>query len=169
MKAARVQNAIHDAFRAFENGNLRSWCLPLVETLESGRTGNALEWLADMLTEVVTAERDTPAGGVRWRWIAELRSVLQSGSDAAELQQRSRTIWFHGSERDETQTAIAKAYEAAAAYKDGNTAEYQRCIAGTMSHVILADVESTMDKRVQLVIKLFQTRSEEMTMEVSDE
>lgn len=154
--------AIQDALLALDRQDSMSWCVPLVDVLESHCAGSSVGWCAGVLRETSTGSHDASEIDVRCCWITELQSLVRSGADAIDVERRSRAIWYHGHERDHVQTAIAKAYEAVAAYLNGDVAHYRRGIALTISHVALAGVESSTDKSVQRAIELFRRLCERL-------
>jgi hypothetical protein len=155
---SRCSRAIREAVLAFERHDPGSWCRPLVDALESLGAGRSIDWCVDVLKQ--TCGRDAPVEDRGT--LEELRPLVDRNSSGSVIHQKSREIWYRTDARSDFQTATSKAYEAVAAYLNGDVERYKRGIAFIISEIALGPLTSSSDQRMQNVLGMFNCRCEQL-------
>jgi hypothetical protein len=145
---------INEMLSAIDRRDGTLWAMPIVTALESQSVGSALDLGITVLTAQLPALGKERAA-LAERWLADMMGMKNGSVDPGVLGNISRDIWFHGSSRDETQTAIARLYAALSSLKANNHLGYHREVAMALA-VGMSDPDGRPNPdRVSHLIELF--------------
>lgn len=110
-----------EALRKAELG-MPLWAISVVDTLESHRSGAALEWVASYLDQKKDISERTR------KWLEQFLVAYERQAPVDDLIELGRTAWYDGSTRDQDQTAVSRLFEAGAVYFSSNRVRYSRAV-----------------------------------------
>jgi len=135
---------------AIEQGTPPLWPLFVIRQLESDSRGKAMELVKQFVESCFHTLDDQHAMSIRQTWIRELREFTQKPPPFDEIIQRSRDVWYHTGDRDRTQTAVARLFEALAAFVRNEQVGYCKALA-----VAVIVVASRDDKLSPMAVRQF--------------